>query len=265
MGRDGNTLSPALRDAWDSGNLRTLVKNDPLKATGAHISVLGHITSSELLRYLSDTEAHNGFANRFLWACVKRSKCLPEGGTVSEEELSILQARLSEVRDWAADQGTVVMTRDDSARSLWAKEYPRLSSGLPGLLGAATGRAEAQVLRLAAIHAVLDRSAIVRVEHLEAALAVWEYCFASARYIFGNATGDPVADRICEALTDAGPNGLTRTDISRLFSRHAAKDRIDHALTQLDALASEIQSQQTVGPPKYGARNKRKLRKKDPC
>jgi hypothetical protein len=44
MGRDGNTLSPLLRAAWDSGNLRTLVKHDALKATGAHIGVIGHIS-----------------------------------------------------------------------------------------------------------------------------------------------------------------------------------------------------------------------------
>jgi hypothetical protein len=84
MQREGNNLSPLLRAAWDSGNLRTLVKHDPLKATGAHISIVGHITHPELLRYLSDTEQHNGFANRLLWCCIKRSKFLPEGGSVCE-------------------------------------------------------------------------------------------------------------------------------------------------------------------------------------
>ena len=84
MAREGNTLSPSLRSAWDSGNLRTLVKTDPLKATGAHISLVGHITRTELLKYLNDTESHNGFANRLLWTSVKRSKCLPEGGLVPE-------------------------------------------------------------------------------------------------------------------------------------------------------------------------------------
>jgi hypothetical protein len=60
MAREGNTLSPLLRAAWDSGNLRTLTKNSPLRSTGAHICVIGHITRPELLRYLSDTEGHNG-------------------------------------------------------------------------------------------------------------------------------------------------------------------------------------------------------------
>lgn len=222
--------TPVLRDAWDSGDLRTLVKHNPLKATGAHISVIGHITRSELLKYLSDTEAHNGFANRLLWVCVKRSKYLPEGGTVPEAELASLAGRLGVSVDWARQAGNIEIKRDDDARDLWAREYQRLSDGLPGLLGAATGRAEAQVLRISAIYAVLDCSAVVRTEHLRAALAVWDYCFASAQFIFGNATGDPVADRIRELLCDACSDGMTRTQIRDSFARHQSTERIERAL-----------------------------------
>jgi hypothetical protein len=236
MGRDGNNLSPLLRAAWDSGNLRTLVKHDPLKATGAHISVIGHITRLELLRYLSDTEQHNGFANRLLWGSIKRSKFLPEGGTVPETEMAALADRLRKVVEWARGEGEIELRRDDAARSLWAAVYPRLSAGMPGLLGAATSRAEAQVLRLSAVFAVFDYSTTIRVEHLRAALAVWDYCLESARLIFGDATGDPVADRIREALQGAGTEGMTRTQIRDLLGRHAPADRIAQALTQLAEL-----------------------------
>jgi hypothetical protein len=189
-----------------------------------------------LLRYLSDTEQHNGFANRLLWCCIKRSKFLPEGGRISEADIATLADRLRAVIQWAREKGEMEMRRDDAARGLWATVYPRLSEGLPGLLGAATSRAEAQVLRLSAVYAALDCSVTVRVEHLRAALAVWDYCFASARFIFGDATGDPVADRIREALQNAGPDGMTRTQIRDLLGRHASADRIAQALTQLAAL-----------------------------
>jgi hypothetical protein len=82
--RDGNTLSPILRQAWDSGNLRILTKNSPARATNAHISIIGHITKEELLRFITDTELANGLANRFLWVLVRRSKILPEGGGTPE-------------------------------------------------------------------------------------------------------------------------------------------------------------------------------------
>ncbi|MGA8160429.1 MAG: hypothetical protein WA374_06075 [Acidobacteriaceae bacterium] len=233
MTREGNTLSPTLRDAWDSGKLRTLVKTNPLRATGAHISLVAHITRPELLRYLSDTEHHNGFANRLLWCCVRRGKLLPEGGRVPDGQAQALAETLRGVKDWAQSLGEQEIRRDEQARSLWAAVYPQLSAGLPGLLGAATARAEAQVLRLSSLYAALDCSTLVRVEHLRAALGVWDYCFASARYIFGDATGDPVADRIREALRDAGENGLTRTEIRDLFRRHASADRIGQALNTL--------------------------------
>ena len=78
--RQGSTLSPTMREAWDSGNLRTLTKHDPVTATGAHICIIGHITADELRAELTATDTANGFANRFLFVAVKRSKVLPFGG-----------------------------------------------------------------------------------------------------------------------------------------------------------------------------------------
>ena len=72
MSREGNTLSAIIRQAWDSGNLHPLTKNSPIRATDAHISIIGHITREELLRYLTETEQANGFANRFIWLMVYR-------------------------------------------------------------------------------------------------------------------------------------------------------------------------------------------------
>lgn len=53
--RSGNTLSATVRAAWDTGDLRTLTKNDPIIATGAHISIVGHITILELNAELTTT------------------------------------------------------------------------------------------------------------------------------------------------------------------------------------------------------------------
>lgn len=64
MSREGNILSAIIRQAWDGGNLNPLTKSNPIKATGAHISIIGHITKAELLRHLTATEQSNGFANR---------------------------------------------------------------------------------------------------------------------------------------------------------------------------------------------------------
>ena len=214
--RDGNTLSSVIRQAWDAGDLRTMTKNSSVKATGAHISILGHITKDELSRLLNTTEAANGFCNRFLWACVERSKCLPEGGRLDTVDFTPVTRQLGRAVQFA--QGTNVLRRDDEARRLWHEAYPTLSEGKPGLLGAIISRSEAQVVRLSCLYALLDQSASIRAEHLRAALALWNYCEASARYIFGERLGDPIADELMNALHQHA-GGMTRTDIGDWFGR----------------------------------------------
>ncbi len=210
LGRDGNTLSALIRQAWDKGDLRVLTKNNPAQATSAHISIIGHITRDELRRYLDTTEAGNGFANRFLWVCVRRSKLLPFGGKIQEVDFSPLIKRLSEAVLFA--RRATRLQRDDEANTVWAEIYCELSEGKPGLLGAVISRAEPQVMRLACLYALLDRSTVICRRHLEAGLAVWRYCEDSARFIFGDSLGDPVADEIFRALRQA-VNGMTRTEI----------------------------------------------------
>jgi len=229
--REGNTLSAIIRQAWDSGNIRTLSKNSPTRATDSHISIVGHITKDELNRYLTTTEACNGFANRFLWICSRRSKVLPEGGNVDEINFSNFLLRLKKAQDFA--RSVQEIRRDESARSLWYEVYEELSEGKPGLLGAVTSRAEAQVMRLACIYALLDLSPVIARPHLEAALALWRYCEDSARFIFGNALGNPVADEILKALRQAGTDGMTRTDIRDLFKRNKSASEIEAALRSL--------------------------------
>jgi hypothetical protein len=80
MEKPGNTLSPVTRDAWGHKVLQTLGKVSPDKATGSHISIIAHITEPELRRKLTRTEMANGYANRFLFTKVRRSKKLPHGG-----------------------------------------------------------------------------------------------------------------------------------------------------------------------------------------
>src|ERR1700722_7473047 len=239
-------LSPLLRSAWDSGDLRSLDGPPPVQATGTHISLIAHITQRELAENLHPTEAHNGFANRCLWTAVQRSQCLPEGGNLEAHELSAVAAELRRALDWVGDAQTLRLVRDDQARALWHDCYPALSQARPGLYGAATSRAEAQVLRLSAIYAVLDCTPIIGLAHLQAALAVWDYCSASASLFFGTSTGDHTADRILEAINASG-GSLSRQQISALFHGHLSSSRIEAALEQLISLGAIYQSSRPTG------------------
>jgi hypothetical protein len=186
--RDGNTLSPVIRQAWDTGKLSVLSKNSPARATGAQISIIGHISQNELLKYLTGCEAANGFANRFLWVAAKRSKELPDGGSLHSVDFAPMIRRLSDAVRFARTVGE--MKRDEGARELWHELYGQLSRDRMGLFGAVTSRAEAHVLRLSCLYALLDCSAIVRFPHLTGALEAWRYCEDSCRFIFGDALGD---------------------------------------------------------------------------
>jgi hypothetical protein len=226
--RDGNILPDVLRQAWDKGNLSKMTSTNPAKATGAHISIIGHITQYELLDQVKKVDAHNGYLNRVLWAYVKRSKLLPDGG--GDVHTSALVERLRACL--AKAQGVERMTRDAHAAEMWNAIYPRLTADKPGLFGVVTGRAEAQVLRLSMLYALLDGSSVIGVEHLKAALALWRYCEQSCRYIFGDSFGDPVVDRVWEAI-QMHPDGITKTGIFKHLNNNCTGRKIANALATL--------------------------------
>jgi hypothetical protein len=230
--RNGSTLSATIREGWDTGTLRTLTKQDPVIATGAHVCIIGHITDDELRAELTATDSANGFANRFLFVAVKRSKMLPFGGERADDgEIEAFAIRLHELAVQARTRSRIGMT--DDARRVWAKVYAELSEGNGGLHGAVTARAEAQVIRLALVYCLLDGNDAIDVLHLLAALAVWQYCDATAKYVFGASLGDRAADEIMRRLRQAGDLSLTRTEIRDMFGRHKSAEQLGAALDLL--------------------------------
>jgi hypothetical protein len=228
-GRDGNTVSEILRRAWDGDDLRTLTRASPLVATSPHVSVLGHITKPELLRELSETAQANGFANRFPFFCVRRSKELPHGGALPESDIAALVDRVRKALSMARRIGP--LSRDAETNRFWEPVYSALTAERPGMFGSITARADAHALRFSLLYALLDGAPAIRRPHVEAALAVWQYAEDSARFIFGDATGDPVADAILAALLANGR--LTQTQISDLFGRNQKAGRLHTALALL--------------------------------
>ena len=112
-----------------------------------------------------------------------------------------------------------------------------------------TARMEAQMVRVASIYAVLDKSHSITSVHLQAAKAVIDYCDRSVRHIFSTTTGNPIADTILKALQTEP--GLSRTAISAMGARHWKKHEIDEAIAILvddhNVLETDIS---TSGRPK---------------
>jgi hypothetical protein len=246
--RDGNILSDVLKDSWDSGNLGILTRSSPHKATGAHVSVIGHATIPDLKRLLTPADAANGFGNRFLWVCARRWQQLPDGGDLQDSDIGRLAQRLEAAIDAARRIARV--NRCPEATELWHREYGRLSRDRAGLAGKLTDRAEAQVLRLSLLYALLDGSKEVRLQHLQAALALWDYCERSVLYIFGDATGDPAADKVLVALRAEPGGSMTRAQITNevFGKRPPPLDPLRDFLRKLKRIRIEVVS--TAGRPR---------------
>lgn len=230
MGREGNTLSSLMRQAWDGQDLGTMTKK-AIRATGPHVSLLAQITPAELSSLMTETDTLNGWANRMLFCSVGRLHVLPFGGGLSDHELLPLACELREAIELASHTGQV--ERDPEAQAAWGRVYEPLSSDRPGLLGAVTARAPQHVMRLALLYALLDRETWIRAPHLAAALAFWQASQESAQAIFGTSLGDRIADDILEELRTRGEAGMTRDEMREHFQRNVPSARIKASLDTL--------------------------------
>jgi hypothetical protein len=249
-GREGNKLSPIVRNAWDRERLEARSRKFTAIATGAHISAVAHVVRDELLHFLRSEDIAGGFANRHLFPVVRRSKKLPGGGTLDRVTVTRLSEKTRTALERAKKLGQ--LKRTPEAEALWALMYDYLTEDVYGLYGKVVARAEAQCLRLSVAYAAVDGAPQIGVNHLAAAWELYRYCDWSARLIFGpDLTGDEVADRLLEALRDAHPNGLNATQQRDVFSRHVTAERLRSARSRLEELGlSTTKNEQSGGRPR---------------
>ncbi len=230
MERQGASLSAVLREAWDGDTLRVRTRSCPLTATDPHVAVIAHITATELRGKLATVDLFNGVANRFTFHAVTRARNLPFGALleVPEAPVEALQRAIFE----PAHEGEFQI--EGPARDLWEAAYAAFSVPIPGAVGAVLARREPTALRLALTYAICDDAPAIRLPHLEAALAVIEHATASAQALFGEASGDPMAERVLVALRAAGATGLSRSQVSAELGRNVSKAELDRALFALE-------------------------------
>jgi hypothetical protein len=245
--RDISTLSPTLRAAWDGRPLAILTRSAPARASDAHITLIGHITSVEFQHHVSPVEAANGLLNRVLFIACRRIRLLPDGGRPDPTAGTGLDRQLALAVAASRDGGQLKMTAD--GRAAWHRAYQQLAEPQPGLAGQLTARAEAHAIRLALIYALLDRAPAIGPEHVGAALALHDYAARSAAWAIEPRTDDPLAQRVHAALRHAR-DGLTRSQLLDLLHRNVSARRLDQVLANL-AAADKIDRQRvlTAGRP----------------
>jgi hypothetical protein len=257
--RDGNILSQVLRESYDSGNLSVMTRKEPLQAFGAHIAITGHITPEELHDRFNHIEMANGFGNRFLWFLVKSDKMLarcqpiptsiyqkfaPIFGRHNNADISPFQYIVHEGLVNPVPLATPAMER-------WEKEiYPYLREDRPGLAGALLARGPSMVLRVAFMYYLLDppstgESRGIGLAHLDAAMAVWNYCEESVQMLFKTRSGTLLGDKVLSLLAN-GP--MTKDKMNDHLSPKQ-KQEIGAVLAQLEAAGQVVKEQeQKTGP-----------------
>lgn len=235
--REGNTLSEFIRKAYDlkkGEKWSSLVKHNKDTATGAHISLIGHITKTELKTKMNSVELANGFANRFMWFGIKRSKLIPipKERAHLENGISEIGKRLAGIIEFASQPR--VMSFSPDAEKIWADVYCELAKeDENGILDSLMSRADSNTLRVAMIYALMDMSVIIDTDHILAAVALMNYARKSTELIFGDTTGDPIADTILDALSEA-TGGLSKTEINKdVFNKNKTSAQISAALELL--------------------------------
>jgi len=226
MSRDGNSLSGAIRDAWDGEDLAYMTKNKRVRATAPHIVIVGHVTREELVKHLTDTEKSNGFGNRFVWFAVRRTQNLPFARTTPNAIMKPLVQKLREALAFANVQKEIKLSPEGC--TAWEKAYDVLSDGKPGVVGALLGRAEAHVRRIATLYALLDKRRAVEPTHLRAAIALWQYAEDSVDWVFSGSSlqsDEDMTKTIHRAVMQQGE--LDDSGISALFHRSIPAARLN--------------------------------------
>lgn len=231
--REGSTLAAVQRQAWE-GRALSVLNRKQLKASASHIAIIGHITPQEFRLRLAEADMTGGTYNRYLPLFVERSRRLPIPEGIADHLVTDLSARLRSAIRNATRSGPLQLGPE--ATQLWSGElYDELTAGDDEDLAEAefTRRAAPYCLRIAGLFAVLDDRRLISKDDLAAAAALIRYSIASAKYVLDRRLRDPRLDRIRRAIDSAGQTGLTRTEVSALFSRNLAKADLDQLLTEL--------------------------------
>ena len=245
--RLGSTTKDIYRELWDDGSTAKTTAGEQKTVTDATVSLVGHITKTELERDFEETDFYSGFGNRFLFIYTERTQILPMAESISKEKLREYAEPFKEALIFAQEEAPAEYGFSDEAWEYWCdfvfKSETRRATGIVDQL---LSRARPFVLRLAVIYAVLSHSHQFEVEHLEAANAFWQYCADSASYLF-TAYMTQDAKKLHRALIESGA-GLTDTEIiHKVFSGNVKGNRHRHALEKLKSMGLLLMREEKRG------------------
>jgi hypothetical protein len=240
----GGNLSQRLDEFWDHQPVvKTVTKTDPIKATGAHMSMIAHVTPSELQEVLRPREIRNGFGNRIVWVATKAIKPVANPKIIDWSDHSEIVNRLQEIMKQFHDPTEIDFSpRGFQVWQNWYNDYSKQKRFLKGSHVKLLSRWKAHIMRIAMTFAVLDAKRRIDECHIQAAWAVWEYSCNTIRWAFPQSLEDtgiisgcsPIvqkrATKLLAALAENSNGGLTRSQISLVLGNNLKPHELSEVL-----------------------------------
>ncbi|MGR5502118.1 DUF3987 domain-containing protein [Vibrio sp. DNB22_10_4] len=238
-------LSSTIRKLYDGESLSSLTKSDPYTCSNPHVGIIGHITPAEFCAELSNKAIANGFANRFPIYCLFKKKGVPFPKVTNKEELNFLAQELNSVLAWAnSDEGQLEYSEDYKKR--YEEVYEALCNLGPddSVEQSLMARASHYATMYAMMFAIFDKSNLVTVKHLEAALAWISYWHSSVQYTFNTESAAKLAiekekfanlvlDKIKELCKKNNTNCIQKTPLNLALGRNSNSAMLSDALKNL--------------------------------
>jgi hypothetical protein len=214
-GRDGSTLDPKMRQAFDGGPLSNRKAGESKTVVPPYwLPALIGITPVELRARLEPGALQSGSANRWLYLPVIRRDVIPLNTAPAFSKDN--RDRLLKARAAAAEK-PATLNVDPAVTHTLAEYADFLPSVSVGVARDLTRRLAIIGFRVALVHALIERAGSVTSSHLARALALTEYARRGIAWVFGDTIGNPDANLLLRHLHATG--GLTRTAISREIIR----------------------------------------------
>jgi hypothetical protein len=228
-----NNLEEILCECWDCRpSLNSTNKRDHFLAENPYVSIFGNTTPRALKSYLGILQQENGFGNRFLWPMVRKTRVESFPKDVEWSKHKKVLKYLGDLKNHferlkAKSTGPILLDwAEDGVREMWdefCKSFDRVSNPL-------LSRRKPHVLRIASNFAVLEKSLVVKIAHLEASQEHWRYNIDSVEYNFGDdiSIANPHSKKMFWLLQRApigkyGYPELPRTTLSNgVFNRNQA-------------------------------------------
>jgi hypothetical protein len=218
-GREGSTLDPIMRSAFDGGALenRKIGESKVVMPPYWLPAIIG-ITPSELGERLEPGAFQSGSANRWLYLAVAKRDVQSDDSPPTFSPVN--RGLLREARSRAMRVPNPLSVERAVSRRLSQYAQFCLEQSV-GIARDLTRRLHVIAFRIGLVHALVEGSDTVREDHLERALAVTEYSRRSLPWVFRGTLGDSIAELIYRHLLAEGP--LSNRTITREICRDPQK------------------------------------------